>query len=114
MKKKNLLAILIGFLLVFSQPLMSSIPGKNIKDAEPKKEIIYVDNLMEYRIVSRAIHGISELFPSEFFDTEIIIEFGSAPLEGEMEIEDWMTKPMGQIEKPLEIEEWMTKPFKIN
>jgi len=125
MKAKKLLIILIGIFVFFN----SFVYGKEkpVKDEKsmtessynvPEKETIYVDNMFQFILVSRIIDKTKELFPEEFKNVEIIIEFGEESIESAIEIEDWMTKPFVIEEQPLIEEEltldnWMLNPFSI-
>jgi hypothetical protein len=125
MKTMKLFITLIGMLFLFNSSVFAveSLNEKPLIVEKwmsetlyniPEKEIIYVDNLFEFTLISRIIGKAQELFPSEFENVEIVIEFGKEMSDAELELEDWMSKPLVIKEEHLELEDWMTEPFKIN
>lgn len=123
MKTTKLFIAIIGILFLFN----SAVTGGSLKEepleveqwmteylyevpVKPETQVIYVDNLSEFKIVSKVINVAKEIFPSEFEDIEIIIEIGEEFNEKPLELENWMMKPI-KFEEEIVLENWMMKPF---
>jgi hypothetical protein len=67
--------------------------------------------------INKIINKSKQLFPFEFKDIDIIIEFGEEKLDSEIEFEGWMSEPFiikeEYVENEIILEDWMLKPFFI-
>ena len=123
MKTTKLFIAIIGILFLFN----SVVTGGSLKEepleveqwmteylyeipAKPKIQVIYVDNLYEFKIVSKVINAAKDLFPSEFENIEIRIELGEEFNEQPLQFEDWMISPFPS-EEEIVLEKWMMTPF---